>query len=557
MSRRYRPFDPFERGAPFEGARETRIPRPPRRFWFGAALFGLAFLIFVLASPVIYFFTELQWYDALGFRDVFTTRLTLQTALFVGSLAIAFVYLAANVIVALRIRSGPGLRAVGISRSSIRSAIGVIGLVGGALIALILSGGAGTQWQTLALFQHATNTGITDPVLGQDVSFYLLTLPFLHSIVNWMLGLAFMAALLSGGLYAWRGDTFDLNLNPRAIAHLSILLGVFALSLAAWSWLGRYDLMYAHNSSVVWGAAYTDVNARLPLYSFQAGAGVVLAGALIVNAWLRRLLVPIVAAGLWVLMLVIGQVYPGIVQSFFVTPSAQSYELPYIVREIAGTRAAYGLSNVPVSNFTGDQPLTLQEVQNDQVTVNNLRLWDYAPLKATYDKLQTIRTYYTFNDIDIDRYNLTGQYQQLEISAREFNFSNLPPSAQQWVNQHLVYTHGYGVAGSPVNAVTAPEGLPTFVVGDVPPTGPLKVTQPAIYFGEVTNDYAIAHSGTPEFDYPQSPKDVYTSYTGTHGVPMTELNKTLWSLKLGDFNLLVSRQVTSQTQMLYRRNIVA
>jgi uncharacterized membrane protein (UPF0182 family) len=555
MTRRYRPFDPFERGGPFEAGREIRIPRPPRRFWFGVGLFGIAFLIFILASPIVWFFTELQWYNALGLGSVFTTRLVLQTVLFGGSFALAFIYLAANVLVALRIRSGPGLRAVGIRRSAIRSSIGVIGLIGAGLIALILSGGAGTQWSVLALFQHASTTGITDPVLGQDVSFYLLTLPFLHSIVNWALGLGFMTVLLVGALYAWRGDTFDLNLNPRAVAHLSILLGFFAVSLAAWSWIGRYDLLYAHNSTVVWGAAYTDVNARLPFYTFQAGAGIVLAGALIVNAWLRRLWLPIAAAGVWVLLLLIGQVYPGIVQSFFVTPSAQSYELPYIVREIAGTRAAYGLSNVSVSNFTGDQPLTLQEVQSDQVTVNNLRLWDYQPLRATYEQLQTIRTYYTFNDIDIDRYTIGGQYQQLEISAREFDFSKLPSSAQQWVNQHLVYTHGYGLAASPVNAVVG-EGLPDYVVGDLPPTGPLRVTQPAIYFGEVTPDYALAPSNTREFDYPQGSQDVFTAYTGTHGVPMTELNKALWSLKLGDFNLLVSSQVTSQTQMLYRRNIV-
>src|SRR6202171_1326592 len=487
MTRRFRPFDPFERGGPFEAGREIRIPRPPRRFWFGVGLFGVAFLIFILASPIIWFFTELQWYNALGLGDVFTTRLVLQTVLFVASLALAFIYLAANVIIALRIRSGPGLRAVGIRRSSLRSPLAVIALVGAALIALILSGGAGSQWQTPALYQHASPTGITDPVLGQDVAFYLLTLPFLHSVVNWALGLVFMSVLLVGGLYPWRGAPFDLNLSPPSVAHLSILLGIFALTLAAWSWIGRSDLLYAHNSTVVWGAAYTDVNARLPFYTFQSGAGIVLAGVLIVNAWVRRLWLPIVAAGIWVLLLLVGQLYPGIVQSFFVTPSAQSYELPYIVREIAGTRAAYGLSNVSVSNFTGDQPLTLQEVQGDQVTVNNLRLWDYGPLKATYEQLQTIRTYYSFNDIDIDRYTIAGQYQQLEISAREFDFSHLPPSAQQWFNQHLVYTHGYGVAGSPVNAVTAPEGLPTFVVGDVPPTGPLKVTQPAIYFGEVTD----------------------------------------------------------------------
>src|SRR5712692_2042856 len=560
MTRRYRPFDPFERGGPFEAGREIRIPRPPRRFWFGVGLFGIAFLIFILASPIVWFFTELQWYSALGLGSIFTTRLVLQTVLFVGSFALAFIYLAANVLVALRIRSGPGLRAVGIRRSAIRSPVGVIGLIGAGLIALILSGGAGTQWSVLALFQHAANTGISDPVLGQDVSFYLLTLPFLHSIVNWALGLGFMTVLLIGGLYAWRGDTFDLNLSPRAVAHLSILLGAFAVSLAAWSWIGRYDLLYAHNSTVVWGAAYTDVNARLPFYTFQAGAGIVLAGALIVNAFFRRLWLPIAAAGVWVLLLLVGQVYPGIVQGFFVTPSAQSYELPYIEREIAGTRAAYGLSNVAVSNFTGDQPLTLPEVQSDQVTVNNLRLWDYAPLKTTYDQLQTIRTYYTFNDIDIDRYTIAGQYQQLEISAREFDFANLPQSAQQWVNQHLVYTHGYGVAASPVNAVVG-EGLPDYVVGDLPPTGPLKVTQPAIYFGEITPNYVIAPTNTREFDYScttacQGSQDVFTTYKGTHGVLMIGLNRALWSLKLGDFNLLVSSQITNQSQMLYRRNIL-
>src|ERR1700694_5857232 len=314
MSRPFRPFDPFERGGPFEGGREIRTPRPPRRFWFGAALFGLAFLVFILASPIVWFFTEIQWYDALGFKDVFTTRLVMQTALFVGSLAVAFIYLGVNVIIALRVRSGTGLRAVGIQRSSIRSSAGVIGLLGAGLIALVLSGGAGTQWPALALFQHATPTGITEPVLGQDVSFYLLTLPFLHSLANWALGLDFMAVLLIGALYAWRGDTFDLNLSPRAIAHISILLGVFAVTLAVWTWLGRYDVMYAHNTSIVWGAAYTDVNARLPLYAFQAGAGIVLAGALIVNAWLRRLWLPLAAVGVWIAILIIGQIYPSIVQ---------------------------------------------------------------------------------------------------------------------------------------------------------------------------------------------------------------------------------------------------
>ena len=554
MTRRYRPFDPFERGGPLE-AREIRFPRPPRRFWIGVGLFGLALLIFLFASPIIWFFTELQWFDSLGFKDVFTTRLFLQTALFVGSFLLAFLYLAANVVIALRVRSGPSLRAVGIRRSSIRSPIGGAALGAAALVALVLSGGAGTQWQSLALFQHARPTGITDPVLGQDVSFYLLTLPLLHSVANWALGLGFLTALLIGIVYAWRGDQFDLNLSPLSIAHLSALIAVFALVLAGWMWLGRYDLLYAHNSSIVWGAAYTDVNARLPIITFQSGAAVVLGGALLVNVWLRRIWLPVTAAGVWVALLVIGQVYPAVVQSFLVTPNAQTYEIPFIQREISGTRAGYGLSNVTVSNFTGDQPLTLASVQGDQVTVNNLRLWDFNPLRDTYEQLQTIRTYYTFHDIDIDRYNINNQYTSMEISTREFDFSKLPLAAQNWVNQHLQYTHGYGIAASPVNAVVG-EGLPDYVVGDIPPKGQLKITQPAIYFGEVTTTYALAPNTNREFDYPQGSQDVFTSYSGTHGVPMTPVNRALWSLKLGDFNLLVSGQVTNQTLMLYRRQII-
>ena len=555
MSRPYRPFDPFERG-PFEVGREIRIPRPPRRFWFAAALFALAVLVFVLASPIVWFFTEIQWYDSLGFRDVFTTRLLLETLLFIGSFGLAFVYLAANVVIALRVRSGSALRAVGISRSSLRSGGGVVGLIASGLVALVLSGGAGTQWQSLALLQHYAATGVKDPVLGQDVSFYLLTLPFLHSVANWALGLAFLGALVVAAMYSWRGDAFSLTFSPRSIAHLSALLAVFALVLAAMAWLGRYDLLYAHNSSIVWGAAYTDINARLPLLTFEAGLGVVLAVVLIANAWLQRLALPLAVAGLWVAMVVASQVYPGFVQSFSVTPNAQSYELPFIQRQIVGTLNAYALSNVAVSNFTGDQPVTAQEVQSDQATVNNLRLWDYTPLKETYAQQQTIRTYYAFNDIDLDRYTINGQYQQLEISAREMATSNLPPAAQNWQNQHLQYTHGYGVAASPVNAVVG-EGLPDYVAGDLPPTGSLPVTQPAIYFGELTNDYALAPSGIREFDYPQGSQDVFTNYTGGHGVPMTAVNKALWSLKLGDFNLLVSGQITDRTQMLYRRNIVA
>ncbi|HSS61129.1 MAG TPA: UPF0182 family protein [Candidatus Limnocylindrales bacterium] len=558
MSRRYRPFDPFERGGPFEAGREIRIPQIPRRFWGGVALFALAVLIFIAASPIVGFITELQWYDSLGFRDVYTTRLTLEWALGIGSFVLAFVYLAVNVAIALRARSGAALRAVGIQRAVLSGPAGWISLGAAAVIALILAAGAYGQWQSLALFMHSTPTGTTEPVLGQDISFYLLTLPFLHAVANWSLGLDFLAVLLIGALYSWRGDSFDFRPTPRALAHLSVLIAFFGITLAVTTWLGRYDLLYSHNSGTVWGAAYTDVNARLPLYTFQAAAGIVLAGALVANAWVRRLWIPIAAVGAWIGLTIVAQAVPAFVQGVQVTPNAQTYEVPFIQREIAGTRAAYGLSNVAVSNYTGDQPLTAQDVQNDQVTINNLRLWDYTELKDTYEQQQTLRTYYTFNDIDIDRYIINGQYQQIEISAREIDTTKLSQAAQNWVNTHLQYTHGYGAAGSPVNAVQG-EGLPQYVVGDIPPTGPLTITQPAIYFGETAsgtnNDYVLAPSKTNEFDFPQGSQDVFTNYKGTHGVPMTAVNKALWSLHLGDFNLLVSGQITDKSLMLYRRNI--
>jgi uncharacterized membrane protein (UPF0182 family) len=555
MSRRSRPFDPFERGGAFEGAREIRIPRPPRRFWVGVSLFGLAFLIFIFASPVVWFITERQWFSALGYLDVFSTQWSLQFFLFAGSFLIALAYLAINVVIALRIRSGPGLRAVGIRRAVVRTPIGRIALIAAALVALVLSGGAGSQWQTFALFQHSSPTGITEQVLGQDISFYLLTLPFLHAVAGWGLGLGFLSTLVIAGLYVWRGETIDLNLSPAAIAHLSGMLAMFALVLAAWMWLGRYDLLFAHNSPIVFGAAYTDVNARLPLVTFQAAAAIVLAGALIANIWLRRLWLPAAAAAIWIALLLVGQLYPSALQYFVVTPSARSYEIPFIQREIAGTRAAYGLTNVTVSNFSGDQPLTAKDVQNDKVTVNNLILWDNAPLQVTYEQQQTIRTYYSFKDIGFDRYTILGQYKQLEISAREFDFSKLADAAKNWVNQHLFYTHGYGVAASPVNAVVG-EGLPDYVVGDIPPSGPLKVTQPAIYFGELTDNYALAPSNTPEFDFPQGSLDAFTNYKGTHGVPMTSVNRALWALRLQEYNLLVSSQVTDKTQLLFNRKVV-
>ncbi|HEX6347832.1 MAG TPA: UPF0182 family protein, partial [Candidatus Dormibacteraeota bacterium] len=555
MGRRYTPFDPFER-SPFN-VQDFTIPRPPRRFWIGVGFFGLALLVVILANPLIGFWTETQWYQALGLQDVYLSRVRYQAWLFTGSLLIAFLFAAGNVLVAVRSRSGGPLRAVGIRRATVRSGVGLAGLGAGALIALILSAGVGRQWQDLVLFLNYSDSGVREPLFGLDISFYLLQLPLLHDVANWLLGLFFMTALLVAAAYAWRGDSFDLNLAPIAIAHLSVLLALIAFTLAGTAWLGRYDLLYQHHG-VVFGAGYADVNARAPIAAGRAVLSVLLGALLLFNLVRRRYAIPIAAASIWAVAAVLGAIYPSLVQGVAVKPAELNQERPYIQNEIKYTRQAYGLQDVQAQQFQGDAPLTAADVTNDQATIQNLRLWDYRPLLDTYAQLQTIRTYYLFHDIDLDRYRVDGNYQQLEISARELDSSKLPSQAQTWVNQRLVYTHGYSVAASPVSAVVG-EGLPDYVAGDIPTTGKLAVTQPDIYFGEQAQDgsYVIGHSSQPEFDYPsQTGENKTVTYQGGHGVPMDGTSRTLWALRLGDFNLLVSPQVTPQSQMLYRTNIV-
>jgi uncharacterized protein len=555
MARRYSrgPFDPFDQ-PPFGGFREVQIPRPPRRFWIGLGFIGAALLVVLLTEPIVGFLTEIQWFDALGIKGVYLTRISLELVLFFGSLVISFLFGAVNVAFALRIRSGRALRALGVRRRTLWSAPGAVGLGATAVISLILSGGVGSRWQELALYLHASNSGIREPVYGLDVSFYLLTLPFLHDVVTWLLVLVFLVGALIGALYAWRGDTFDLRLPPRAIAHVSILLGLLALVLAASSWLDRYDLVYAHNGPTVWGAAYADVNARAGLAVFRTVLGVLLAGLLLANAFPKRPAVLLAAVGVWLLAALVSTIYPALVQRVVVAPAELSQETPYISREIQFTRHAFAVDNVQPSAYTGDAPLTAQEVNSDQATIQNLRLWDNTQLQDTYQQLQSIRTYYTFNDIELDRYPINGQTQQLEISARELDPGRLPPQAQNWINSRLQYTHGYGVAASPVSAVVG-EGLPDYVARDIPPIGPLTVDQAAIYFGEVESDYVLVPSAEPEFDYPKGADNVRTSYQGGYGVRLSGINRLLWSMRTGDFNMLVSSQVQDRTMILYRRSV--
>ncbi|HEV2952596.1 MAG TPA: UPF0182 family protein, partial [Candidatus Dormibacteraeota bacterium] len=546
------PFEPWE-GSFEPNFGEIRIPRPPRRFWVGLGVIASVIALLLIARPIIDFLANLTWYQALGLAPVFTTRVEMQWGLFFAGLLIAMAYFVVNIWIALKLRSGPALRALGIKgRSRFRTVAGAVSLGVALVLAVLLGAALGSSWEQFALYIHQTPSGSPDPILGMNVSFYILALPMLEAATAWLLGLTFLTALLVAILYVWKGETFDLRLSPRSLGHLSATVGPLGLTLAAQTWLGRYDLLSAHNG-FVWGAGYTDVHIRMGLMTFATVVLVLSATGLIANYWVRRLWLPILAVGVWIIMGIVGAAVPSLVQKWVVAPSEQGQEKTFINYQIAGTRQAFDLNKVTVQNYPYQQQLTADQVTADQATIDNLRLWDDRPLTDTYNQLQSIRTYYTFNQINLDRYTINGKYQQLEISARELDTTKLP-AAPTWQSQHLIYTHGYGVAASPVSAVVG-QGEPDYVSSDIPPTGPLTVTQPALYFGQKSDNYVLAPSRTPEFDYPQGSNDQYTSYKGTHGVPMTDGNKLLWSLELNDLNLLISSEIQPKTELLFRRDV--
>jgi uncharacterized protein len=546
--RRYPPFDGDGEVMPL------RLPTPPRGTFWVLGLVAAAILILAVGGPAISVAAELLWFKALGLQQVYTTRLGYQFGLFFGSLLVAFLYVAVNVLIALRFRTSSVLRTIGIRRRYIRSAAGVIGLIASVVIALLVSAGAASFWEQLLLFLNGPSTGTTEPVFGMDISFYLFTLPFLKSVLGWALALSFLTVLLIAALYAWRDTDFELRLPNRGIAHVSVLFAVVALVVAAGAYVGRYDLLYSHNG-YVWGAGYTDVNARIPIAYISTVLGVLLAIALLANAALRRLWLPVVALAVWIVFGILSAGYAAGVESLVVSPQQYTREEQYIRRELSFTRQAFGLDKVTVSQYSGTASLTAQDISQDQTTIDNLRLWDYRQLQETYPQLQAIRTYYTLDNIDLDRYTINGRYEQLELAARELDVSRLPTQSRTFVNQNLTYTHGYGVVASPVRSVVG-EGLPDLVARDIPPTGDLKVTQPAIYFGEGTSNYVLAPSAQKEFDYPSGSGDAYANYQGTHGVPLTGANRLLWAAYTQDLNLLITTQVNSKTQILFRRNIV-
>ncbi len=525
------------------------------------------------------------WFSSVGFGAVWTTQFAYGLGLFVLGLVVGLVFLVGNLVLAWRLGREPSDEAVAaqartttigeeqinwlalaaaLPRRTIRTILLGIGLFFVLIFSLQLPG----SWSTVALWLHRvpyapSGASTPDPIFGFDLGWWLFSLPFLHLVVDTAALLLTLALLLAGAAYgvnALRGGDVT---GRRPVLHLAVLGGLFLLAIAAVQWLGRYDLAYAQNG-VVTGVTATDAAVRLPLAAVTAATSALAALALVILAIARRerviRVVALVGGAWYALLLVAGAVLPAAYQQLVVTPNQNSAEAPYIANNIALTRKGFALDTWQVQSYTGKAALTATDVANDQTTFNNARLWDPRPLAATLDQLQTVRQYYDFTSVDVDRYLINGQPTEVMLSAREMALDK-SQSSPSWIAEHILYTHGYGLAMVPVNGVAA-NGLPQLIVQNLPVTsapGAPVVTQPRIYFGERPSDWVLVDAKSPEFDYPSSTgngSDVDTHYAGSAGINVgSPLARLFWAWNLGDLNLAISDQVTAQTKLLLHRSL--
>ncbi len=513
------------------------------------------FLLWLFFTILPGYYTDYRWFDQLGFASVLTTEWLARIAIFFIAGTVFFVFYLVNVMIARRLtprvadESSRWSRLVACAGQSVNFLL----LTAGVVLAILAGLTAQAEWLMLLRWLHAASFNFSDPVFHQDVSFYVFTLPVCEFLVVWLGGVLVLTIIAVTVTYAL--GIGRLRWIPAVKGHISALGGGMLL-LSAWNYqLYVYNLAYSQRG-VVLGASYTDVNAQWPAYNVLTLIALALAVLLLVNIFVRALKAMGIAVALWIgAWFLLAQFYPGFVQSFEVKPSEFTKERPYILNNIQLTRKAFGLDAIQESAFPVTDSPTVAAIQANRDTTNNIRLWDYRPLQQTYNQLQTIRTYYDFLDVDIDRYTIDGQYRQVMLSARELSTQKLTDKAQTWVNLHLLYTHGYGAVVSPVNEFT-PDGLPNLLVKDIPPAGSVPITRPEIYFGEETPSYVFVKTKEREFDYPKGDENVFSVYTGTGGVPVgSYFDRLMFSLRFADQNIVLTDAFTADSRILFNRAI--
>ncbi len=542
--------------------RRTRESRFRVRAWMVILVVVLVGL-FLSARGLASFYTDYLWFDSIGFG---TTWRGLLWARFVPAAvftALFFVLMLVSLTIADRL--APHTRVLGPEDEMLARYSQTVGPYSGRLrilvsfiFAILAGGSVAGEWQRWILFTNAQDFGVKDPQFHLDVGFFVFRLPFLTFVFDWLFAgliiiliVTAIAHYLNGGI---RLQTPFQRVTPQVKAHLSVILALMALVKTAQYFLGRYDLNFSTRGFVE-GATKTDVAAQLPAFNLLMVISVVAAGLFVWNIFRRGWVLPVIAVGLWgFVALVVGTIVPAIYQEAFVKPNEQAKERPYIARNIEATRAAFGLKNVKSAEFGYQENLTGQDLLNNSQTILNARLWEPSVIAANYQQFQGFQTYYKFLDADTDRYVIGNELRQVLISARELNSADLP--SQSWVNQHVVYTHGFGAVVSPANKADATTGQPKYELKDIPGTGTIALNRPELYFGEGLGGYSLVGAKQPEFNYARKNSNATTRYTGAGGVGLSSwLRRTAFALRFGDQNLLISGQIQDKTRIIFRRDI--
>jgi uncharacterized membrane protein (UPF0182 family) len=415
------------------------------------------------------------------------------------------------------------------------------------------------NWERLPLFLNWTPFNLNDPLFNLDIGFYLFRLPMYRAVYQWLVFALGLTLLATAAVYfLYRGIQYGprgLFLSERARIHLLVLVALLFLVKAGGYLLDAFDLVYSPRGAA-FGASYTDVYANLPALRVLAWLSLLVAALSVAQIYRPGFRYVLFGLGALVVAHLIGlNLYPSFLQRFRVVPNEVEAERPFIERNIKFTRLAYGLDKVESNDFPAEEQLSAADLKRNESTIKNIRLWEHRPLLATYAQLQEIRTYYKFVDVDNDRYMIDGTYRQVMLSARELSHQHLP--SRIWINEHLTYTHGYGLVFGPVNQVT-PEGLPEFFVKDIPPVAAesVKITRPEIYFGELANDYVFVKTAARELDYPSGDQNIYTDYQGTGGVPVNSLwRQLLLSAHFATLRIVLSQDIKNESRILLHRRI--
>ena len=515
------------------------------------------------------YYVDWLWFKSVDFTSVWSTVLTTKLELFFLVGLVTSLVISLNIYLAYKRRplyvptsiEVSGLERLRAQVEPIRRWV-FLGIV---LVLTYFAGTSGTSfWREWLLFKNSTDFGVKDPQFGLDISFFAFRLPMWQAIIGWGISTLVLATLASAFIhYMYGGIRTTVQTDRTTVAarvQISILLGFIVLLKAVAYWFDRYALALKE-SKLINGLTYTDVNATLPAKAILSAIAVICALLFFANIVRRSWLLPAAGTALLVVASVlIAGIYPGVIQQFQVKPSESSKEAPYIQRNIDATRTAYDLNGITVQDYNATISTSAGQLAKDAATIANIRLMDPNVLSATFRQLQQIKPYYTFPaSLDIDHYTVNGVSRDAVVAVRELNIAGNP--SRNWINDHLVYTHGFGFVAAYGNAVDA-DGKPNFLVGNLPPTKGLGDFEPRVYFGENVPDYSIIggkKTNSPvEFDYPDDASSNgqknYT-YTGTGGVPIgSTLNKAIFALKYGEQRILLSNLINADSKILYNRS---